>query len=596
MATNNWVGAKTGTDNFWKDPANWSGGVPAISSDVAITANGTYTVVITAAENPYQIRSLHLGETAGTVRLTDSGSLSVLGSATLTRGILDVQAGGTGSVFGNLVLGALSSAATEGVFNVGGTITDNGGTVVVDGGSLFAVAIAGSGHYTLSLNGTLEVGASVAATTNITFADIGADSLVLDNAGTALNATIAGFGGDNTLDIGSLSFSNQYTTSYSGTTLTISDGSSTVFTIADINNPGAFSLADDGSGGTLLTVCYAQGTAVRTPDGDVPVESLRPGDQVMTQSGGGLVPVRVIWVGCRRLDLAAHPRPWLVAPVVIERGAFADDVPRRDLLLSPDHAVLADGMLICVRQLLNGTTIRQDTDRRSVDYYHVELQTHAIMLAEGLPAESYLDTGNRGFFANADLPCPLYPDLTSEADNPTREVNSCAPFATDEATIRPVWQLLAERAATLGRRPVQPQLTNDSEFRLLVGGRLVKPVLAADRLFTFPLPQDAGEVRLVSRAASPTDTRPWLDDRRRLGVRVARLVLRSRDELQEIPLDHPCLATGWWAVERDGLALSRWTDGDALLPLPATSGASMLEIRVADTVPYPTAVEMVRAA
>ena len=77
---------------------------------------------------------------------------------------------------------------------------------------------------------------------------------------------------------------------------------------------------------------------------------------------------------------------------------------------------------------------------------------------------------------------------------------------------------------------------------------------------------------------------------------VARLVLRSREELHDIPLDHPCLATGWWAVERDGVALRRWTDGDAVLPLPATGGASMLEVRVADTVTYLTMAEMVRAA
>jgi Hint domain len=596
MATNNWIGSKTGTSNFWQDAANWSGGVPAISNDVAITAAGTYTVVITAAERPYQIKSLHLGAASGTIRLIEDGSLSVIGSANLTHSIFDIGAGGTGSVFGNVNLDAGSTAMTEGVFNVGGAITGTGGTVEVDGGSLFAGAISGSDHYVLSLDGAFEVGGGIAASSNITFADTGADTLVLDSAGNVLNATIAGFGGDNRLDIGSLPFSSQYTTHYSGTTLTISTGAGPVFTIADINNPGSFSLADDGSEGTMLTVCYARGTMIRTPDDEVPVESLKPGDRVMTLSGGEFVPVQVTWVGYRRLNIAAHPRPLLVAPVLIERGAFGDDVPHRDLLVSPDHAILADERLICARQLLNGTTIRQDTDRRSVEYYHVELQAHAIMLAEGLPAESYLDTGNRGFFANADLPCPLHPDLTGMADHPTREANSCMPFATDTAAIRQVWQRLAERAATIGRCRAQPQITENPELRLLVGDRLIKPVIADNRLSTFPLPPGTTEVRLVSRAAAPSDTRPWLDDRRRLGVKVARLVLRSREELHDIPLDHPCLATGWWAVERDGVALRRWTDGDAVLPLPATGGASMLEVRVADTVTYLTMAEMVRAA
>ena len=78
-------------------------------------------------------------------------------------------------------------------------------------------------------------------------------------------------------------------------------------------------------------------------------------------------------VGRRRIDLTAHPRPETVAPVRIQRGAFADGMPHRDLLVSPDHAIFVDGKLICARQLMNGTTIRQEKGWTSVDYYHVEL-------------------------------------------------------------------------------------------------------------------------------------------------------------------------------------------------------------------------------
>ena len=55
----------------------------------------------------------------------------------------------------------------------------------------------------------------------------------------------------------------------------------------------------------------------------------------------------------------------------IIRGAIADEVPHRDLVVSPDHAIFIDGKLICARQLINGTTIRQETDWTAVDYYHV---------------------------------------------------------------------------------------------------------------------------------------------------------------------------------------------------------------------------------
>ena len=117
-------------------------------------------------------------------------------------------------------------------------------------------------------------------------------------------------------------------------------------------------------------------------------------------------------------------------------------------------------------------------------------------------------------------------------------------------------------------------------------GRTVKPVFSDSDRVIFALPRGAREVRLVSRAQSPTEARPWLDDRRRLGVRVKRIVLRGADETREVPVDHPDLTRGWWAVERDGQMMSRWTDGEAVLPLPAMRGHVMLEIHLAGSMIY----------
>ena len=310
------------------------------------------------------------------------------------------------------------------------------------------------------------------------------------------------------------------------------------------------------------------------------------GDIVLTLSDGELKAQPVKWVGRRRIDLTAHPRPETVAPVRIQRGAFADGMPHRDLLLSPDHAIFVDGKLICARQLVNGTTIRQEPGWTAVDYYHVELDEHAILFAEGLPAESYLDTGNRGFFSNSGAPLVLHPDLTDETDYPTREAGSCAPFVWDEASVQPVWQRLADRAAAIGRPVPQRVTTTDADLRLLADQRTVKPVISDSDRVIFVLPRGAREVRLVSRAQSPTEARPWLEDRRRLGVRVKRIVLRGADETREVPVDHPDLTRGWWGVERDGQIMSRWTDGEAVLPLPAMRGTVMLEIHLAGSMIY----------
>jgi hypothetical protein len=274
-----------------------------------------------------------------------------------------------------------------------------------------------------------------------------------------------------------------------------------------------------------------------------------------------------------------HPSPETIAPIRIARGAFAENMPHRDLLVSPDHAMFVDGRLICARQLVNGSTIRQEKGLTSVEYFHVELDAHAILLAEGLPAESYLDTGNRGFFANSGEPLVMHPDLTDETDYPAREAGSCAPFVWDEASVRPVWQRLAERAAALGLPPPQPETTADPELLIMAKGRTVRQLYGEDGLYIFPLPKGATEVRLVSRAVSPADVWPWLDDRRCLGVSVERIVLRGASEVQEVSVDHPGLTQGWQKVERDGTALRRWTSGDAVLALPALGGPAMLEIR-----------------
>ena len=338
------------------------------------------------------------------------------------------------------------------------------------------------------------------------------------------------------------------------------------------------------------SVCFLRGTQLQTPVGSVAIERLAIGDLV-TVACGEAWPIK--WIGHRRIDLSRHPKPESVAPIRICQGAFAGGVPCRDLLVSPDHGTFAEGKLICARQLVNGASIRQEGGATSVEYFHLELAAHAIILAEGLPAESYLDTGNRGFFANGGAPLVLHPDLTDETGYPMRETGSCAPFVWDEASVRPVWQRLAARSAELGQPVALPETTHDAELRLVANGRTLRPVHNSDGKLGFVLPKGVAEVRLVSRAAMPTDAKPWLEDRRCLGVYVKRITLRSAHEMIDVPLDSPVLQRGWWTVERDGVQLCRWTAGDASLPLPFVSGPCVLELQVG-TMAYP--VSEARAA
>lgn len=91
------------------------------------------------------------------------------------------------------------------------------------------------------------------------------------------------------------------------------------------------------------------------------------------------------------------------------------------------HAVFADGVLIRVKYLINGRTIEQ-VAVDCVTYYHIELPLRDAPLAEGLPAETYLDTGDRGAFANGGVPIRLFPDFSTHAICDMWEANACAPL------------------------------------------------------------------------------------------------------------------------------------------------------------------------
>jgi hypothetical protein len=158
--------------------------------------------------------------------------------------------------------------------------------------------------------------------------------------------------------------------------------------------------------------CFRAGTRIATEAGDVAVEHLRVGDVALTAAGEFH---KIRWIGRRHVDCRGHPRPRQVWPVLVRAGAFGEGAPCRDLFLSPDHAVFlagAPGALVPVKLLVNGTSIRHERVD-IVTYYHIALSAHDVLLAEGLPCESFLATG---------VP---HPDFAS----PQRESDACAPFS-----------------------------------------------------------------------------------------------------------------------------------------------------------------------
>jgi len=471
-----------------------------------------------------------------------------------------VSAGGTEYVYsggsaGNTTIRSGGYQYLSGGTASGTQVFSGGAEYLRDGGQAFSTYVYSGGFEVISANGAAGgTDLSIGGTIDVTF-------LPYASGGTATLDPM-----DNVLTVteGAHSYTQQLSGNYSG---------------------AYFHLSPDPQQGTYITLsttpCFCAGTRIRTPDGEVPVEDLAIGDAVLTGSGTAR-PIR--WIGFRRLDLARHREPELAQPILIRPDAIEAGAPCRPLRLSPDHALLLDGALIPVHMLVNGASIRRDTECRYVTYYHIELDQHDIVLAENLAAETYLDTGNRGLFDNAGLPLTLHPDFT--AHDARRVAGSCRPFVVDAERLAPVWQRLAERARALGFDVPEHETTREPNLHLRIDGRPVAPCnVTADR-YTFLLPSGGGAPWLVSRAARPSDAHPWVDDRRLLGVAISAIALDQGSGLEALALDDPAFAQGWWPIEHDQATAWRWTEGRALVPCPATRPA-VLQLTLHATLDYP---------
>jgi hypothetical protein len=246
-----------------------------------------------------------------------------------------------------------------------------------------------------------------------------------------------------------------------------------------------------------------------------------------------------------------------VAPVRVRADAFGPGQPHRDLVLSPDHAVKVGEALIPIRYLLNGATVAQEFVPR-VAYFHVELDPHDVILAEGLPCESYLDTGNRGAFAGQPGPMRLVPDFARDV----WAKQGCLPLVlAGPAMVAEKRRLLARARAMGWRRTRQPNLSVVADGRTLA-------LQACGAAWRVLLPPDTRDVRLLSRAAVPAELSATASDGRRLGVAVADL------RLDRVAPPDECFGSGWHAQEPGW----RWTDGDARL---LTHGARELIFAIA---------------
>jgi Hint domain len=298
--------------------------------------------------------------------------------------------------------------------------------------------------------------------------------------------------------------------------------------------------------GISAVVCFAAGTHIGTPTGEVPVEKLRIGDLVLTAHNG---PRPVKWIGQGKV-LATRGRRSAATPVIVCKGALADNVPNRDLHVTKAHALYIDDVLIPVEFLVNHRTILWDDRAQEVAIYHVELDSHDVLIANGAPAESYRDDGNRWLFQNVNAGWHLPPQAPY------------APLLTGGPVVDAAWRRLLDRA---GPRDLPP-LTEDPDLHLMVDGVRVDAREQRGSVYVFRLPPRPKSVVIASRKAVPAEL-GLTRDPRSLGVALRRVAVRQGAKFMLFEADDDRLTVGFHAYEADGHL--RWTDGCAALPAAA---------------------------
>ena len=346
---------------------------------------------------------------------------------------LSAPLGGTNTVSDPIVdqTGAGGTGANAGT---GYVVTAGSGTVVLDAANSF-----GGGIFIDS--GTLHLThADAAGSGPIDF--FGTGVLMVDAATAPANTVTHFFKGD-AIFVEGLAETGA---SYTGSTLTLTGAGGPVrLDIAGHSLADLTIVASAGEDLTTITTnlaCYVRGTAILTDRGEIAVECLAIGDRLMTYAGEART---LRWIGRRsfsRRFIAGNPA---ILPVLIRAGALAEGIPRRDLLVSSCHAMWLDGVLVPAQALVNDTSITQVKSSLAIEYFHLELDSHDVILAEGAPSETFVDDGGRGMFHNAHEYGTLYPDTLPRA------AEYCALRVIDGYALEAIRRRLAEVAGGLAR-------------------------------------------------------------------------------------------------------------------------------------------------
>jgi hypothetical protein len=439
----------------WNTATNWSSGnVPQAGDKVFLGGNINSTAyTVTLDTNTPDLESISIGGSGGLVTLDiqSSGVLNVKNTVSLGNASITLE-GGEISAYAIDLAQSSSTVSGHGLLYVSnctgtGTIEATGGKLTVDGTVGSEILLNIEKDSDLKLNG--QVGLSTAPGTLSFTGPDGTLDLTGEGRGssgesTKFYDTVKGFAAGDKIEVAG-DPTDKLVFHKGHDVLDVVNSARQVEEVIQLTgnySAGEFKISYDATTHTdTITICFMAGTLIAAPDGNVAVEALKRGDLVLTTDGRA---VPVGWIG-RQTVSTVFGDPLRVLPIRIKAGAISENVPSRDLLLSPDHAILVDGARIHAGALVNGTSVVREEDvPQTFTYYHVEVDDHALILAENTPAETFVDNVDRLAFDNWAEHQALYPQGKSITELPYPRAKSHRQVPVN------IRVKLSERAQTIG--------------------------------------------------------------------------------------------------------------------------------------------------
>lgn len=395
-----------GNDRIEIGNQNGGSGTVTVGGGNALLKGGILDIATPGAGSATGLLTIGTGGTVmvSAVNVGNGGAIVLAGGLLDPPSTITIAAGGTISGYGTI----------DGSLVIGGTVIASGGLLDITG------SISGGGLLSVANGGALEVDGPVPVNTTIAFNGTAGIATV----GSSFAGTIVSFvQGDSLIIAGVTDVTSVSLASPTVLDIQQSAGPDILLNLDAIANYGTahFSFFTSGNNTVItddVTPCYLAGTLIRTDRGDVAVEDLAIGDRVVTLDGSAK-PIK--WIGRRAYSAAFAAGNRDVVPILIKDGALGANTPVRDLYVSPLHAMYLDGVLVQAEHLVNGVSVVRCPDIDPIRYFHIELENHDVIFAEGAPAETFVDCDSRGMFHNAAEFAALYPADAS------RRWRFCAP-------------------------------------------------------------------------------------------------------------------------------------------------------------------------